>query len=168
LLIRYFGKKEIDAEITNVEEVHLNVTGSYLGIIDSNSVQINLDNTVFTEERIQAFSLTDTIKNWFDMNLLSENTRLKFDVLKNKNGQLFITKIKAFGDGVEEVITGYFEGQTDDGSIKVKIDGKTETFKLSDDFKNFDITMYNNKKVAMVCIKDETHHYLVMDMKPLE
>jgi len=169
LLIRYYGKKEIDAQITNVEEVHRNVTGSYLGRIDNHSVEINLDNTVFTEERIQAFRLTDSTKNWFDMNALVENTRLKFDVLKNKNGQFLITKIKAFGDSVEEVIVGHFEGQTDNGSIKVRIDGKTETFKLSDEFQeNFDITMFNNKKVAMVCIKDAAHHYLVMDMKPLE
>lgn len=169
LLIKsYFGDKEIDAEMRNVDKAHMNITGLYIGRIDNNSVEIDIDNVGF-KEGIQAFRLNDETRNWFDKNNLETKTRIKFDVLKNKEGQLIITKVKASGDEVEDVIVGYFNGQIDNNFIEVEIDGEPREFKLSDDFKkSFNNSIYEEKKVAMLCIKDKTYEYIVLDMKPLE
>lgn len=169
LLIKSDFDKEITAEMKNVEEQHLNLTGSYIGRIDNNSVEIDLESAAFGREGIQALRLNDETRNWFDTNNLITNTRIKFDVLKNRDGQLIITKIKASGDEVEEVIIGYFIGLADNNFVETEIDGETKVYKLCSEFsKNLDVEMYENKKVAMLCVKDKTYEYIVLDMKPIE
>jgi len=165
-----FGDKEIDADISNMEETRRNVTGSFTGRIDNDSVEIHPDYAVFTREGKRAFTLNEETRAWFDANSLEANTRLKFDVLKNSNGQLVITKVKASGDDVEEVIKGYFEGRIDSNFIEVTVNQKTQTFKLSEEFqKTFDPSLYDgNKEVAMLCLKDKTYKYVVLDMKPVK
>lgn len=91
-----FAKKEAEAD-----RDYKSATGTFVGQIDNNSVEIIVDkNPLFPEsDDPMVFRLSENVKEFFDINSdhyknIEPDERIKFHFRSNKNGQLEIVEIE--------------------------------------------------------------------------
>jgi|GEM_PF-3077223 len=107
------------------------ILGVYIGQADRNFVEIAVDKTIDFpgNEKPVVFKLTDEVN-------FSPNDLVKFDCVKNEQGQWEIIEIENLSRGkTTQNALGEYVGQIDANSVEIIMDGKSFAFRLADHVK---------------------------------
>ncbi|PKM90188.1 MAG: hypothetical protein CVU87_03055 [Firmicutes bacterium HGW-Firmicutes-12] len=132
----------------SISDNYVGLRGIYIGLADSNSVEIDIDPSFEFPGNGSSvvFKLTDSVIAYFNKDNseykeFKNNELVEFDCLRTAEGLWEITKITKITDSLqEESINGEYVGQADANSVEINIEGIPETFRLSDHVK-YDIEL---------------------------
>lgn len=114
------------------ESNEIETKGKYIGLIDNNSVEIEVDGEPM------AFRLSEDIKEELANTSGNENTEVNIKYEVTDENQKLLTSL----DFVKEVIKGKYIGQIDNNSVEIEVDGEIGAYRLSEDVKTY---MENNQ-----------------------
>jgi len=162
------GKEPYDNEETedNNEKVVLEKEGTYVGLIDSNSIEIVVDGEP------KAFRLTEEIRDYFNSSSSSFKDFKKDDSIKlyyyedMTTEQLFLTNLNKIdnsddSEGIKE--SGIYVGQIDNNSVEIEIDGEARAFWLSEESKELleKSNISDGDKVTFIYKENENNQFII-------
>ncbi|EOD00932.1 protease complex subunit PrcB family protein [Caldisalinibacter kiritimatiensis] len=131
--------------------------GIFIGFIDNNSVEIEIKGLP------KAFRLSEQIKQQLQKNEPKSGQKVQFLYIKNQNEQMEITEI-TWNQNKE---IGTYIGQIDDNSIEMKVNDKTNAYRLSEDVKENINKLATGDKVQFTYKENENGQLIILDIKKL-
>lgn len=143
--------------------------GTYVGQIDSNAIEIDIDG------ESNAYTLSENIKGYFNIDDSSykgikEKDEVEIIYYANEEtGQLMITDIKKVDTegAIEDVTIGVYLGKMGNNLVEIEVSGEETSFRLTDDTRNL---MDNNiitegDTVSLFYEKDSKGQYVITQIQ---
>lgn len=111
-----------NTEDDNITNKRLSQTGTYVGQVDNNFIEIQVDGKPMT------FMLTEETRKSIEE--INENDEIDFVYYKNEHGQYVLTSIikKDVDEDAVKTDTGIYVGQLDNFSIEIQIEETSKVF----------------------------------------
>ncbi len=116
------NSKEEEFEYIPPNRINIKEEGRYIGQIDNNFIEIEVDNEPKT------FNISEEVRP--EIEKLKDNTMINFEYYINENDQYVISNIYNSNNDGETINTaeGIYQGRIDNFSIEIMIDGEPRAF----------------------------------------
>lgn len=161
-----------DFEKTNKDEASgekKNEAGVYVGQIDSNSIEIAINN------KTNAYWLNEDVKGYFEpgndsYRTIKEGDSVQFSYYQDKGtGQLIITEIHRTNEegSIEDIVIGAYKGLIDNNSVEISVDGETMAYRLTDQGKAYleEETIYVGDIVSFTYNENDNGQRVITDIR---
>ena len=151
VLITSCSQSETESE----QQVVLNGEGIWVGLIDSQSAEIEVDGVP------RAFALSEEV----NVEAISDGTTVVFTYVEEENRPLILTI-----DAVEQVIStlmaeGVYNGQIDSHSVEIDVDGETKVFTIGE---GLSLEGLESGAIIRFTYREEEHRPLIISIDSIK
>lgn len=149
------------------QEKPVTAAASYEGQIDSNSIEVKIDN------KPVALFFSESVKASFKPGSFTKGAKVEVTYYKNDKGQLILTSVKNLSASAAPKIstditaTGVYVGQMDSNSIEIKINNKAEALFFSEEVKKTfgTLKLKSGSKVRITYLKNDKGQLILKSIK---